>query len=102
MYKLVCSICGYVGNQKRFKYKDINIHFENAIEIWCPTNKCISENKEKRIVPNGYIKTCWHDYCGWYAIEERHKILDIDTAKSIQKAKQLREIGIQMLKEQGD
>lgn len=75
MDKLVCSISGYVGNQKRFKYKDINKHFENAKEIGCLTNKCTSENKEKRI---------------------------IDTAKSIQKAKQLREIGIQTLKEQGN
>lgn len=98
MDKLVCSICGYTGNQKRFRYKEINAHFDNAIEVWCPTNKCISENKEKRVVPKGCVKNWWLDYGGWCTIEERPKVINIETVRSIHRAKQLRDIALEMLK----
>lgn len=97
--KLVCSICGYTGNQKKFKFTDINKHFDNAKEIWCPTNKCIEENKNKRIIPNRCVKNCWYEYCGWYTIEEKPKVVDLKNIKSIQRARQFRDMGIQILKE---
>jgi len=99
MDKLVCSICGYVGNQKRFRNTEINEHFDNAKEVWCPTNKCIEENKDKRIIPKGYVKNWWYEYGGWCTVEEEPKIIDIETVKSIQKAKHILDIGLQILKE---
>lgn len=100
MEKLICSVCGYIGNQKKFKYKDINEHFDNAIEVWCPTNKCKEENGDKRIIPKGCVCNWWYDYNGWYTIEKKPKIIDIETAKSIKKAEMLRDIGMQILQEE--
>ena len=102
MDRLVCSVCGFTGKQRKFKWLDINEHFDRAKEVWCPTNKCKENNKNKRIVPNGHVCNCWYDYGGWYTIEEQPKIIDIDEAKSIQKAKILRDMGMQILQERGD
>lgn len=101
MKELVCSVCGCVSNQKKFRHSSINKHFNNAEEIWCPTKKCRENNKEKRVIPDGYICNCWMDYGGWYTIEKKPKITNINTAESIQKAKSLKEIGLQILQEQG-
>lgn len=100
MEKLVCSLCGYEGTQKRFKYKDINEHFEKAQEVWCPRNCC--KEKYSRVVPNGYICNWWHEYGGWYTLEKESKIIDFEVAKSIQRAKMLRGIGVSMLNEKGN
>ena len=100
MEKLVCSICGYTGNQKRFKRKAINDHFDNAIQIWCPTNKCITENKDKRVVPAGCIRNWWIEYGGWFTIEEKPKVVDMETVRALHRAKQLRDIGLQMIHEE--
>lgn len=102
MNKLICSLCGFTSEQKKFKWSDINKHFDNAKEVWCPTNKCKEANKQKRIVPKGYICNHWYDYDGWCTIEEKPKIIDINTAKSIQKAKWLRDRGMQILRERGE
>ena len=77
MDKLVCSLCGCESSQKRFKYKDINEHFEKAYQIWCPRNCC----------KDG----------GWYTVEKKPNVISIDDARSIQKAKMLRDIGLQIL-----
>lgn len=102
MDRLVCSVCGFTDKQRKFKWLDINEHFDRAKEVWCPTNKCKENNKNKRIVPKGYVCNCWYEYSGWYTIEEQPKIIDIDEAKSIQKAKRLRDMGMQILQERGD
>lgn len=98
MEKLVCSICGYTSEQKKFRYSDINKHFDNAEAIWCPTNKCKELNKDKRIVPKGYICNCWYEYNGWSTLERQSKIMDIETARSIQRAKSILERGLSALK----
>lgn len=96
MEKLVCSLCGYEGNQKKFKYKDINEHFDKAIQVWCPRNCC--KEQYDRTVPEGCICNYWYEYGGWHTIEEKPKIIDFEYAKSFHKAKMLRDYGMQMVK----
>ena len=95
MDKLVCSLCGCESSQKRFKYKDINEHFEKAYQIWCPRNCC--KEQYNRNVPQGYVCNWWDDYGGWYTVEKKPNVISIDDARSIQKAKMLRDIGLQIL-----
>jgi hypothetical protein len=45
-------------------------------------------------VPKGYVCNVWYDYGECCTIEE---ITDIETARSIKKAKQIRDIGVQIL-----
>jgi len=100
MDKLVCSLCGWESPQKRFKFKEINEHFENAYQIWCPRNCCREQYDHS--IPKGYILQYWYDYGGWQTLEKKSKIIDIDFAKSVKKAKMIRDIGVQMLKERGN
>lgn len=95
MDKLMCSLCGWESNQKKFKDNDINKHFESAYQIWCPRNCC--KEQYNRDVPQGYVCNWWYDYGGWYTIEKKPKIISIDEIRSIQKAKMLRDIGLQIM-----
>ena len=97
MEKLVCSLCGYEGGQKRFKFKNINEHFDKAQEVWCPRNCC--KEKYSRVVPDGYVCNMWLDYGGWYTLERRSNIIDFEEIKSIQRARAIRDIGLAQLKE---
>lgn len=97
MDKLVCDLCGWKSNQKRFKFEDINKHFENAKYVWCPRNCC--KEQFERIISKGYVCNWWYDYGGWYTVEERPKIISMDTVRAIQRARQIRDIGMQMLNE---
>jgi ribosomal protein L37E len=38
MNKLVCSICGFTSEQKKFKWSDINERFDKAIKRYWITN----------------------------------------------------------------
>lgn len=98
MEKLVCSLCGYESNQKKFKEKDINEHFDNASQVWCPRNVCKENNKEKRIVPEGYICNYWYSYGGWCTLE-KDKVIDFETAKAIYRAKKLRDKGLKIIQD---
>ena len=97
MDKLKCSICGYESKRKKFQYDDINEHFSNAIEVWCPTKKCQETYPERRIVPPGCKKSWWPDYEGFYTIEKAPKISDFEYAQSIARAKIIRDTGLQMI-----
>ena len=92
---LKCSLCGTVKNQKKFPYKDINSHFEKAIQIWCPLNACKKEHR--RIVPDGCICYTWYEYGEWSTIEPA----TIEDMMAIQRAKQLLEQGRELLANQG-
>jgi len=86
---LICSLCGYKSTQKKYRHKDINQHFKNAIQIRCPRNICRKQYDHS--VPNGYICNIWYDYMGWQTIE----IQTIEDCKAIQRAKRIRDIGLQ-------
>ena len=97
MDTLKCSICGFESKRKKFQYDDINEHFDNAIEVWCPTKKCQETYPERRVVPPGCKKNWWHEYEGFYTIEKAPKIIELESVRSIARAKMIRDIGLQMI-----
>jgi len=100
MNKLVCSLCGWESPQKRFKYKDINEHFEKAYQVRCPRNCC--REQYDHTIPKGYVRQFWYEYGGRETIEEKPRVIDIDTARSIRKAKMLRNVGLKILQQECD
>lgn len=88
---LKCSLCGYVSSQKKFPYKDINQHFENAIQIWCPLNLC--KKSHQRIVPDGCVCHEWYDYGEWCTL----KPATLEEMIAIQRAKWLVEQGKELI-----
>ena len=88
-----CSLCGWTDNRKKpYPYDDINEHFINAKEIWCPRNIC-KETYERK-VPDGYVCNWWYDYNGWYTLEEKPKAIDFATAKAVHRARQIKDAAL--------
>jgi len=100
MVSMKCSLCGWESNQKRFKYKDINKHFENAIQIRCPRNYC--KEQYDHSVPKDCICNTWYDYGGWETIEKRSNVISIEDYKAIKRAKEILNIGLQIISERGN
>ena len=93
-----CSLCGWEDPRKKpYQYNDINEHFLNAKEIWCPRNVC--KTTHERIVPPGHVCNCWYDYSGWCTLEEKPKLIDFETAKSVARAKEIKRIALAVLEE---
>ena len=100
MEKLVCSLCGYESPQRKFKFPEINEHFDRAVQVWCPLNKCKKENKDKRVSPAGCYTTWWYDYGGWSTVEKISDIDDFELYVGFKRAKLIQEYGLEMLKKQ--
>ena len=90
--KLVCSLCGYESPQKKFRYSDINRHFENAVQIWCPRNDC--KEKYGRKVPEGFTCHTWYDYVGWQTVEPQTP----EEHEAVLRARKIQDEGIRIYK----
>ena len=94
-----CSLCGWTDNRKKpYPYENVNEHFINAEAIWCPRNAC--KEAFERVVPQGYVLNEWHDYGGWYTLEKQTNVIDIETARAVLRAKEIKRIGLEMLRSQ--
>lgn len=113
MFVLKCSLCGWEQIVKKRIEDELYYELTHAEQLWCPCNKC--KNSHPRIVPEGFIE---HDWCfgQWSAIltmdvggraQSRglygswSKVVNpsISHVYSVQRAKEMRDIGMKILSE---
>lgn len=98
MDKLECSLCGWKSGQKRFKYKEINKHFENAVQVWCPRKIC--QEQYGRNIPAGCECNYWSEYSGWCTVEKKPKIIPIEHVQGVMRARRILEAGLKMMEQE--
>ena len=118
MFTLKCEYCGFEQTIKKRIDKYTYYELTHCKHLWCPCNKCKEQNPRTRTIEQGLVKYGWvlgewdcllteedaayvqshQDYGIW------SKIITptIEECKSLLKAKRLRDIGIQILKEEGN
>jgi len=96
--QLKCDLCGWTSQRKRFPLKELNEHFEHALQIRCPRNICHEQYDHS--VPKGYVVHTWYDYGGWETVEKKPKVVSIDETYHRAHAKWILEEGLRQMEEE--
>ena len=97
LFETRCSLCGVIYNRWKRVYPTISKHFEEALYVWCPMNRC--KEKYPRVVPEGYILKWWYDYDGWYTVGKRQPLTP-EQQMHAERAKDILRRGLEQLHQQ--
>lgn len=113
MFTLICDYCGFEQTMKKKIDKYTYFELTHCKSLWCPCNKCKEQNPRPRQIEKGFVKHGWvlgewdcllteedaayvqpHQNYGIWS-----KIINptIEEYKSLLRAKQLKNIGLQIL-----
>lgn len=117
MFILKCEFCGYEQVIKRRIDKYTYYELTHCKHLWCPCNKCKEQHLRPQKFPNDEVMHGWV-FGEWdcvldikdatyvyphqnYGIWSKAVIPTIEDCRSLVRARQLRDLGLQMLKKQG-
>lgn len=118
MFKLICDYCVFEQTIKKKIDKYTYFELTHCKSLWCPCNKCKEQNPRPQQIEKGFVKHGWvlgewdcllteedaayvqphQNYGSWSKIVNP----TIEEGKSLLRAKQLRDIGLQILKEENN
>nr|WP_292162779.1 hypothetical protein [Butyrivibrio sp.] len=118
MFTLICDYCGFEQTIKKKIDKYTYFELTHCKSLWCPCNKCKEQNPRPQQIEKGFVKHGWvlgewdcllteedaayvqphQNYGSWSKIVNP----TIEECKSLLRAKQLRDIGLQILKEENN
>ena len=118
MFTLKCEFCGYEQNVKKKIDKYTYYELTHCKHLWCPCNKCKEQHPRPRNFTNDEVMHGWV-FGEWdcvlniedatyvyphqnYGIWSKIVIPTIEDCKSLVKARLLRDLGLQILQEQGE
>ena len=118
MFTLKCEFCGYEQTIKKKLDKYTYYELTHCKHLWCPCNKCKEQHPRPNKFANDEVMHGWvlgewdcvlskedaeyvYPYQN-YGIWSKIVIPTIEDCKSLIRAKQLRDYGVQMLKEKGE